>query len=74
MSEKPEPQVFDTPGTLMQRALELLKKRGDLMGVYDETKISFYWLRKFAAGDFKNPSVNRVQFLYEHLSGKKLDI
>lgn len=64
-------QAFDQPRSLMLKTIELLKKR-DLFEVYAETKISFYWLRKFIALEFKNPSVNRVQYLYEHLSGSKL--
>lgn len=57
----------------MLKTLELLKGK-DLLKVYEETRISFYWLRKFSAGDFRNPSVNRVQYLYEHLSGKRLPV
>lgn len=69
MSKKCE--AFDQPRSLMLKTIELLKKR-DLFEVYAETKISFYWLRKFVALEFKNPSVNRVQYLYEHLTGSKL--
>lgn len=68
-SKKTEP--FDQPGPLMLRTMELLKEQ-DLLKVYSDTKISFYWLQKFVAGGFKNPSVNRVQFLYEHLSKQRL--
>lgn len=57
----------------MEKARELLsEKEADWMEVYRDTGIPFYWLRKFKRGVFKNPSVNRVQFLYEHLSGRKL--
>lgn len=66
-------EVFDQPSSLMLKTLELLKGK-DLLKVYEETRISFYWLRKFSAGDFRNPSVNRVQYLYEHLSGKRLPV
>lgn len=69
MSQKHEP--FDQPSSLMLKTIDLLKGR-DLLEVYSETKISFYWLRKFVAGSYKNPSVNRVQYLYEHLSGSRL--
>ena len=63
--------TFDQPGSLMKQTSALLRDQ-DLLKIYAETKISFYWLRKFVAGDFRNPSVNRVQYLYEHLSGTKL--
>lgn len=69
MSQKHE--LFDQPSSLMLKTIDLLKGR-DLLEVYSETKISFYWLRKFVAGCYKNPSVNRVQYLYEHLSGTRL--
>lgn len=65
--------TFDQPGTLMCKTLELLKER-DLLQVYSETKISFYWLRKFVGGGFKNPSVNRVQYLYEHLTNTRISV
>lgn len=66
-----KPGTFDQPSTLMLTTVSLLKER-DLFEIYSETKIPFYWLRKFAAIEFKNPSVNRVQFLYEHLTGNRL--
>lgn len=62
---------FDQPGTLMTETQKLLKDQ-DLLEVYANTGISFYWLRKFASGEFKNPSVNRVQCLYEFLKGQPL--
>ena len=62
---------FDQPQSLMKRTQAMLKKK-DLLGIYHDTGLPFYWLRKFAGGEIKNPSVNRVQFLHEHLSGKKL--
>lgn len=36
------------------------------------SKITFYWLRKFSSGDFRDPSVNRVEELYRHLTGKSV--
>lgn len=62
---------FDQPGSLMLETQRMLKER-DLLAVYTATGISFYWLRKFASGEFKNPSVNRVQSLYEFLKGEPL--
>jgi hypothetical protein len=34
--------------------------------------ITVSWLETFASGRLINPSVNRIQPLYEFLSGKKL--
>ena len=64
-------ETFDQPGTLMLETQKMLKDQ-DLLTVYSETGISFYWLRKFSSGEFKNPSVNRVQCLYEFLKGQPL--
>lgn len=66
-------QQNDEAGLLMKKTIELLRGR-DLLLVYKETNISYYWLRKFLAGRFANPSVNRVQRLYEYLSGKKITL
>ena len=33
------------------------------------SNISYYWLRKFSSNVFKDPSVNRIEELYEHLKG-----
>lgn len=38
----------------------------------NESGIPFYWLQKFAAGCFAAPNVNRVQYLYEFLTGTPL--
>lgn len=63
----------DNPGTLLVATLHLLKKdTRTVLEVYRDTGIPYYWLKKFAEGGTKNPSVNRVQALYEHLSGKTL--
>ena len=64
-------ETFDQPGSLMLETQRMLKEQA-LLTVYSETGISFYWLRKFSSGEFKNPSVNRVQHLYEFLKGKPL--
>lgn len=57
---------FDQPGPLMTQTMERLNKM-NVFEVYADTKISPYWLKKFAAGGFKNPSVNRVEFLHNYL-------
>lgn len=58
---------------LMERTLQLLEKTDKtLPEIYAETGLSFYWLRKFKSREFKDPSVNRVQQLYEYLTGQQL--
>lgn len=66
-------ESYASPGSLMRVTQQLVEKE-NLLALYTDTGISFYWLRKFASGQFANPSVNRVQFLYEKLSGKKLSV
>lgn len=62
-------EPFDQPGPLMIKTRELLQDK-DLFAIYADTKLSPYWLRKFAKGELKNPSVNRVEFLYNYLTKK----
>lgn len=62
-------------GTLMGETLRLLQSRNrsvTLSGIANTTGINFFWLRKFIGKEIKNPSVNIIQKLYEHLSGRKL--
>ena len=61
--------------TLMRRTLQLLKRdKRSTLEIHKQTNIPFYWLRKFRAEEFKHPSVNRVQALYEFLSDNKLPV
>jgi hypothetical protein len=61
------------PGSLMAETAKLLKESGKApQDIYAETGLPFHWVKKFATGEFENPSVNRVQFLYEYLSGNAL--
>ena len=66
---------FDSPGNLMLKTHELLKiDDRSVADISIATGISFFWLQRFSAHMMKNPSVNRVEYLYEHLSGKKLNL
>lgn len=63
------------PGSLMVATFELLKESDKKPhDIYAETGLPFHWVKKFAAGEFENPSVNRVQFLYEYLTGTNLTV
>jgi len=65
----------DNPGSLVKETLRLINNepRG-LLAVSQKTGVPFYWLRKFSAGKIPNPGVNRVQFLFEKLSGEKISL
>lgn len=65
----------DVPGTLIVETMKLIDDSGkSVPDLFLETGIPFYWLKRFVDKGFVNPSVNRVQFLYEHLSGTKLKL
>ena len=62
-------------GSLHRRTRDLLKESPKTLPViYKETNLSFYWLKKFSANEIKDPSVNRVQRLYEYLMGEELGV
>lgn len=65
---------MEQPGTLMEEVQRLLQERKDVthLAIYNALRIPPSWIRKFQKGHFPNPGVNRVQALYEFLSGKKL--
>jgi hypothetical protein len=68
-------KIFDSPGALMQQTHKLLKNdERSIAEISIDTGITFFWLQRFSAHMMKNPSVNRVEFLYEHLSGKNLNL
>jgi hypothetical protein len=61
--------------SLYQETLKLLKDNNEsLLDIHKEANLPYFWLKKFKAGEIKDPSVNRVQSLYEYLTGKKLKI
>ena len=65
----------DETGALMAKVQAMLKEdERTLLKVFEDTQIPYYWLRTFAAGGYKNPSVNRIEKLYEYLAGKNLRI
>lgn len=73
MTQSQTTEVEEGPGSLMTETLRLLKDRNQtLPTIMVATGIPFYWLRKFSAGQIRQPSVNRIQKLYEYLSGRQL--
>lgn len=64
--------------TLMERTHRLLREDSrSLPDIFADLReqgstITFYWLRKFSSGAFKDPSVNRVEELHQHLTGRPL--
>ena len=68
---KTKTEPFDQPSKLMQDTIALVNQIG-VEDTFFKTKVPHGWLQKFVRGTFKNPSVNRVVYIYETLSGNKL--
>ncbi len=61
--------------SLMVATLDLLKeKKVPAHVIYAETNLPFYWIKDMMAGKSNGPSVNRIQYLYEYLSEKQLEV
>jgi hypothetical protein len=52
----------------------LIKDRRALTTISNESGLPYHWLHSFRYAKTENPSVNRVQRLYEHLTGDKLPL
>lgn len=66
-------QEYDKPQSLLINTRALIKQdRRPLHMIAQATNIPFFWLKKFSAGEIPNPSVNRVQYLYEFLNKSEL--
>lgn len=63
----------DQPGSLIEATRHLLKRdERTHEQLSKELNVPFHWLRSFMAGEIEAPSVNRVQYIYEKLSGSRL--
>lgn len=61
--------------TLMEKTLQLLKETNTpIETITQDTKLTFYWLTRFRRNEFKDPGVNKVELLYEYLTGKNLSV
>lgn len=61
------------PQSLMLETHRLLKERKQTLAqIHTSTGLPFHWLTKFLGNEIKDPSVNRVQKLYEFLAGRPL--
>lgn len=59
------------PGSLLTLTVDLLQ-HADLTEVAYKTKIPYLWLLRVREGRVSDPSVNRIQTVFEHLNGDKL--
>ena len=64
---------YDEQGTLMKECRRLIVEDSRTTRMIAQASgIPPYWLKKFRRAEMTNPSVNRVQYLYEFLTQKDL--
>lgn len=62
-------------GTLLARTRSLLQSTTEsYLTIYNATGLNPNWLSLLSMGRMKDPSVNKVQRLYEYLSKKALSV
>ena len=62
-------------GTLLDKTRAMLATaEQSYLDIYKATGLSPNWLSFVATGKIKDPSVNKVQKLYEHLRGSALSL
>lgn len=52
----------------------LLRSKLSVMDIHRESGLPYFWLRKLYYGGIADPSVNKIQALYEFLAGKALEL
>lgn len=64
---------YDEPGKLHYEIMRLVNAdKRPLVILAGELCIPAVWLKRFSIGEVKNPGVNRMEYIYEKLSGKSL--
>lgn len=58
--------------SLLEETVKLIKPREDIATISCNTGLAYDWLVKLKRGSIKDPSVNKIQRLYEYLSGTRL--
>lgn len=58
--------------SLFDETLKLCKEHPSQVKLAEEAGVPYFWLRKFTKGEIPDPGVNRVQRLYETLTGQSL--
>lgn len=67
------PNAAECP--LLAKTIELIRTCGkSAYTLSQETGLSYYWLQSIRYNYKIDPSVTKVVKLYEHLSGKKLEV
>lgn len=65
----------DRPGSLVQKVITLIKEdERSLRQLSEDSDLPLGWIKQVYYGPIRNPSANRVQYLYEFMSNKKLEV
>lgn len=65
----------EAEATLLQAVRNMLNStRKTHLDIYRETGLKPWWIQQVANGKCRNPSVNKIQSLYENLTGKPLQL
>lgn len=60
---------------LLARVIDLVRTCGKSPAVLaEETGLSYYWVQSLRYNNKIDPSVTKVVKMYEHLTGKKLEV
>jgi hypothetical protein len=65
------------PCSLLKRTRDMLRDRPrhvTLRKISDDTGLSYPFLAHMSVNAMDDPGVNKIQTLYEYLSGRKLDV
>lgn len=63
----------DAPQSLMIYVQNMVRNDPrTFMEIYAASGVPYHWLKKFANGEYQNPSVNRIEHLYTFYTGKEL--
>lgn len=65
------------PGELLTKVLTMLSDRPrdvSYKDISDKLNLPEPWIKAVATGQIKDPSVNRIEMLYEYLSGTPLNV
>lgn len=63
------------PSKILKKTLELIKYDARTLGrIAQETGLQDQWLRSIYSGQVTNPGVQYIEYLYEFLSGDKLEV
>ena len=59
--------------TLLEKTMKLIERSGkNPTQLANETGLGVRWMYRLIKGDYQDPSVNKIETIYNHLNKKKL--